>query len=232
MWEAAGVAAALAGGMAWSVRGRAAQVWGPSVWRGPRERKAIALTFDDGPSESTPRVLELLARHEAKATFFACGMHVRRLPEIARAIVDAGHEIGNHTESHAALYLKSAAFMEREIAAAQVTIEEVTGRRPELFRATYGCRWPGLRAAQKRHGLLGVMWTVIGRDWRWPGERVAERILHATEPGAIVCLHDGRESAVRPEIGATMKALAIALPTWRERGYKIVTVSELLCPTK
>ena len=72
--------------LAWAVRGRSAAVFGPSVWRGPRDRRALALTFDDGPSESTPEILEILARHGVPATFFQCGANVERLPEIARAV--------------------------------------------------------------------------------------------------------------------------------------------------
>src|SRR4051812_34693810 len=86
--------------MAWAVRGRSSSLLAPSVWRGPAHRRAIALTFDDGPSEATPRLLAILAAHNVRATFFLCGANVRRLPEIARAIRRAGHELGNHTDTH------------------------------------------------------------------------------------------------------------------------------------
>src|SRR5215471_16707317 len=92
--------AAAVAGAAWAVRGRSSAVFAPSIWRGPRDRRAIALTFDDGPSESTPALLELLARQNVPATFFQCGANIERLPHIARAVSDAGHEIGNHTGSH------------------------------------------------------------------------------------------------------------------------------------
>src|ERR1700738_1083883 len=91
----AGVCAASAF-MAWAVRGRSSSVFGPSVWRGPRDRRTVALTFDDGPSERTPRVLAPRARSGVPATFFQCGANVRRLPEVARAVRGAGHLIGNH----------------------------------------------------------------------------------------------------------------------------------------
>ena len=95
-WLQAGAAAAACSGMAWAVRGRSSSVFGPSVWRGPRDRRAVALTFDDGPSEGTPQILEILERHRAPATFFQCGANVERLPEVARAVGQAGHAIGNH----------------------------------------------------------------------------------------------------------------------------------------
>src|ERR1700722_1001618 len=86
--------------MAWAVRGRSSAVFGRSLWRGPRARRQIALTFDDGPSESTPAILDALARHAVPATFFQCGANVERLPSIARAVHSAGHEIGNHIQTH------------------------------------------------------------------------------------------------------------------------------------
>src|SRR5437868_4694355 len=77
---------------AWCVRGRSSSVLAPSVWRGPRDRKAIALTFDDGPSESTPELCEVLEKNSARATFFQIGKHVERLPAVTKRVVEGGHE--------------------------------------------------------------------------------------------------------------------------------------------
>lgn len=217
--------------LAWAVRGRSSTLLADSVWRGPRSRRALALTFDDGPSESTPALLELLARHRAKATFFQCGHHARRLPALVRAVVDAGHEAGNHTDRHAALYLRSAAFIEQEIARAQDAIASAAGAAPRWFRAPYGARWFGLRDAQRRHGLTGAMWTAIGRDWTLPAAAIVRRLRRATRPGAILCLHDGRELAHEPDIANTLQAVAELLPWWEDKGYELLTVTELLCRT-
>lgn len=222
-----GALAAGAGLLAWGVRGRSAAWLAPSVWRGPAGRRAIALTFDDGPSESTPRLLELLERHKAKATFFVCGHHARRLPEVARAAVAAGHELGNHTDTHAALYLRGRAFIEDEVGRAQEAIESVTGVRPRLFRAPYGARWFGLRGVQEKYGLTGVMWTAIGSDWRLPGPLVAERMIDESKPGAVLCLHDGRELKHNPDISSTLEAVRRLLPVWADCGYELITVSEM-----
>src|SRR3569832_2035335 len=94
------VAAAAAASLAWAVRGRSAGVFGRSCWRGSRSRPSIALTFDDGPSEGTGQLLEVLERYGVPATFFQCGANVDRLPAAAREAAAAGHEIGNHTYSH------------------------------------------------------------------------------------------------------------------------------------
>jgi peptidoglycan/xylan/chitin deacetylase (PgdA/CDA1 family) len=215
---------------AWAVRGRSSQVFGASSWRGTGERRSVALTFDDGPSESTPELLELLDRFGVKATFFQVGSHVRRLPDIARSVSASGHEIGNHTDHHARLWLRLPAFLDREISGAQATLEQVHGKPPCLFRAPYGVRWPGLSAIQQKHGLLGVMWTILGRDWRLPAVQAAPFIRRHAQPGAIVCLHDGRELAIRPDIRETIETVRLLIPSMLEVGYSFETVSSILCP--
>lgn len=229
--------AALAGGvaaaawMAWAVRGRSSSVFGPSVWRGPSNRPAIALTFDDGPSEATPWVLELLARHNVPATFFQCGLSVQRLPDIARAVRAAGHEIGNHSHTHPLFCFHSAAFILQDFARAQQTIQQVTGFSPQLLRAPFGVRWFGFRAAQRRLRLLAVMWTQIGYDWKLKADTIVTRMLPAVRNGAILCLHDGRELQIRPDISQTVAAVDRLIPRLQDRGYQFETVSQLLCPT-
>jgi peptidoglycan/xylan/chitin deacetylase (PgdA/CDA1 family) len=231
LWLGAAPAAGVAW-FSWAVRGRTSQVFAPSVHRGARDRQSVALTFDDGPSESTPQLLEVLAREGVPATFFFCGRNVRRLPEAAREAAAAGHEIGNHTENHARLWLRSGAFVREEVMGGQRTIEEICGVTPRWFRAPYGVRWPGLAAAQREAGLTGVMWTVIGRDWKLSSEGIAERLLGGACGGAILCLHDGRGVMPDPDIAQTLQAVRRVIPALRDRGYHFETVSQILCPTK
>ena len=193
-------------------------------------RPALALTFDDGPSESTPALLEILAEQNVPATFFMCGKNVRRCPKIARQVVAAGHEVGNHTDSHPRLCLRSPEFIFGEMALAQETILQVTGVAPKLFRAPYGARWFGVRSAQQRLGLLGVMWTVIGRDWKWPSPRISRLLLSRASNGAILCLHDGRETRRRSDIRSTLEAVETVVPALKHRGFQFETVSQILCP--
>ena len=226
---AVGSAAAVAA-MAWAVRGRSSSVFGPSAWRGPRGRRSVALTFDDGPSESTPQVLEILARFGVTATFFQCGANVERLPEVARQVARAGHEIGNHSYAHPLYCLHSPRAIGEDLERAQRIIESAAGVRPAWFRAPFGVRWFGLREAQRRLGLGGVMWTAIGYDWSLVAGRVTERLLSRTTNGAILCLHDGRELRERPDVEATIEAVRRIIPRILERGYQFQTVSRLLCP--
>jgi peptidoglycan/xylan/chitin deacetylase (PgdA/CDA1 family) len=206
-------------------------MFAPSVWRGAADRCAIALTLDDGPSGSTPRLLEVLAREGAQATFFQCGANAARLPGIARQVAEAGHEIGNHSHSHPRFYLRSAAFMEREMTRAQAVIEDATGRAPALFRVPFGARWFGLGGVQKRLRLQGVMWTAIALDWKLSAGAIVRRLLGAAENGAIFCLHDGRELQPQPDVQDTLEAISRLIPELRARGFHFETVSQILCPT-
>jgi peptidoglycan/xylan/chitin deacetylase (PgdA/CDA1 family) len=226
---AAGVCAA-AGFMAWAVRGRSSAVFGPSVWRGPRDRRTVALTFDDGPSETTPRILEILARYNVPATFFQIGANVERLPAIARGVRDAGHSIGNHSYTHPLFSLRNARFIEQELRQAQQAIEEHTGTRPLWFRAPYGVRWFGVGEAQRRLRLLGVMWTVIGYDWKLGAGAIVKRVAGGVSNGAIICLHDARELRVQPEIGETVEAVRRLVPLLLDQGYTFETIGRLICP--
>ena len=214
-------------------------MWGRCVYRGPGLRRSLALTFDDGPSEGSLRLLEYLAAEGIRATFFQCGKNVERHPQIAREIRDAGHEIGNHTYSHARLfprlgrrlYWPTPALMAREIARAQKVIQDEVGVAPRLFRAPYGLRWWGLDAAQKQFDLLGVMWTVIGHDWEWQADRVVRLVLRKAGPGGIVCLHDGRDIQPSPDVSEMLKAVREIVPVLKGEGFGFETVSELLLPT-
>jgi peptidoglycan/xylan/chitin deacetylase (PgdA/CDA1 family) len=226
---ASGVAAATAF-MGYAVRGRSSSLFGESYYHGDRNRPALALTFDDGPSETTPILLKALEHYRVPATFFMCGENVRRCPDVAREVAARGHELGNHTDSHPRLYFKSPQFIYRQMARAQETIQEVTGAKPRWFRAPYGVRWFGVAQAQQLLGLRGVMWTVIGRDWRWPAAQVSERVLNSAANGAIVCLHDGRGVRPKPDIGATIEAVECIVPRLQERGFQFLTLTQILCP--
>jgi peptidoglycan/xylan/chitin deacetylase (PgdA/CDA1 family) len=222
--------AGAAGLAAWAVRGRSSTLLARSYWEGTRTRPSIALTFDDGPSESTPDLLEELERWNVRATFFQCGANVRRLPEIAAMVLECGHEIGNHSDLHPHFQFRSRKFIQADLAAAQRTFQEVLNYKPKLFRPPFGIRWFGMGAAQKKLGLTGVMWSCIGLDWRLGSSAIAARCLDAARSGAIYCLHDGRELQVRPNVRPSIEAAKRIIPELIDRGYEFETVSELLSP--
>ena len=230
MWIPVPIAAGCAF-MAWAVRGRSSAVFAPNLWRGPSGTRSLALTFDDGPSESTPEILEILAQYRVPATFFMCGANVDRLPAVARAVADDGHEIGNHSYAHPYLFLKTPAGIRSDLARAQRSIADHTGVTPRWLRAPFGVRWFGLRRAQAELGLTGVMWTAIGYDWELGADEVTARMAAKAANGSILCLHDGRELRVRPDTGATVEAVRRLVPLLLDQGYKLETVTRLLCPT-
>ena len=227
----AGALAAGVGGMTWAVRGRSSQVFGPSVWRGRPGRKAIALTFDDGPSPATPRILDILAGFNIPATFFQCGENVLRAPELSRAVCDGPHEIGNHSYTHPNFALRRPPYIVGEFLRAQSAIAEATSRTPILMRPPFGVRWFGFREMQARLGLMCVMWSVIGLDWKLAAPRIAERVLSRARDGAIICLHDGRGTLKDPDARPTIEAVRRIVPALLEKGYHFETVSQLVCRT-
>ncbi len=203
------------------------QNWGRGFHRGPRNQRRITLTFDDGPSESTPGVLAVLEHYGIQADFFCCGANVERLPEITRATAAAGHEIGNHTYFHPALLAYGEDRVRRELEDTQNVIEDTIGRRPALFRPPYGVRAPSLARIQPALGLTAVLWSVIGWDWQFPTERIVRRVLGGVDQGGIICLHDGETTDLRADRRETIAALPRIIETLRDDGYSFVTAGEM-----
>ena len=199
-----------------------------ALWHGPPDQRRIALTFDDGPSPSTPALLDLLDRHHAQATFFECGANIRRYPHLTREVAARGHELGNHTDTHPNLFWMSNAAREPEIRRTQDALAEAAAVRVPWFRPPYGYHGPGLTSLLRRLGLRSVLWTTIAHDWIDPPDRIAARLLAGARPGAIFCLHDGRALAPDPDVSAMLAALAQVLPRLRDQGFEFVTLREFV----
>ncbi len=227
MVEMAAAVAGIGGAMFYAVGAPTSQVFGPALVRRAPGAGRLALTFDDGPSESTPAVLEALARHGARATFFFCGANVLRLPEIARRAAAEGHQMGNHTYGHPRLFLRTRRQIAKEIGDTQQAIEQVTGSRPELFRPPYGIRWFGLYPALRQHQLRAVMWSACVFDWSRPADQVEAGLRTKAADGAVVLLHDGDGTAPGDRRAGTARAVDRVLPFLADRGLRCVTVSEL-----
>ncbi len=191
--------------------------------RGPRDRRAISLTFDDGPDpENTPRVLDALARHGAKATFFLVGKRALASPEIVRRIAREGHALGHHSFHHADPERTSARVLAAESERTAGLIEAITGTRPTLFRPPHGKLSVAKLACSWWQRQTIVLWNVDPKDF---AERTAEATLARLRaqpfaPGDIVLLHDTNERAP-----AVVDAL---VPHVRGAGLDLVTVPEWL----
>ena len=182
MWPMMAAAAATFSGFMYYAAGvPSSQVFGPSLVRARGASGRVALTLDDGPSESTPAFLDILAEFGARATFFQVGANAQRLPEVARRVAADGHEIGNHTEKHPRFYLCTPGEIASEIESCQRSLEAVHGRRPTLFRPPFGARWFGMYPALRRAGLKSVMWSVSGRDWERRSDWVAQQVITMAE---------------------------------------------------
>lgn len=232
MWaELAAAAAGTSGVMYYAAGVPSSQLFGPALVSGGRQERdaRVALTFDDGPSESTPEILEILREHGAKATFFQVGRNAERLPELARQVAREGHEIGSHTHSHPRFYLCTPWQVSTEIGRGQQALSEVHGLSPRLFRPPYGVRWFGMFPALERLGLRAVMWSVSSGDWKQPAEWVAGRVLSYVSDGDVVLMHDGDTTVPGDRRRETARALRSILATFAARKIRAVTVSELFC---
>lgn len=201
---------------------------GPTYWRGCRDRNAVALTFDDGPSPDTERILDVLGAHEVRATFFMVGREVESFPGIAQRVVAEGHEVGNHSYSHPSYLFQSAAETQNQIRRAQSVIAETIGVRPLIARPPYGVRTLAYFRVTRDLGLQTVQWEVAGFDWRRITPRqIAENVLRKTRPGSIILLHDG-DSEGKGSRKNTVEALPLIIEGLRDRDLQIAPLSQLL----
>jgi peptidoglycan/xylan/chitin deacetylase (PgdA/CDA1 family) len=203
---------------------------GPTIWRGNPTRPLVALTFDDGPSEDTPRILDVLEESGVRAAFFMIGRQVARYPELARRIVAGGHEVGNHSYSHPIFLYRTARQTRDELARTQEIIADVTSARPVWSRPPCGVRSRKYFAAAHELGLRTVQWTVAGFDWkRHASSRIAADVLSGVGAGAIVLLHDGdsRGLARRRETAAS---LPLILEGLRAKELRACALTALVDP--
>jgi len=157
------------------------------------QRNEIAITFDDGPDPVvTPKVLELLKRYEARATFFAIGKKVSQAPELLQEIHDRGHVVGNHSFSHHQLFgFFSSRKVQREIEATNDIIDQVIGRKPLLFRPPFGVSNPLIARAVSTADMNVIGWNIRSLDTvQSSPEKVLARIIKRLRPGSVVLLHD------------------------------------------
>jgi peptidoglycan-N-acetylglucosamine deacetylase len=193
-------------------------------------QKVLALSFDDGPNDPwTMKLLEVLAKHNVAATFFMVGRYVRERPEIARAVFQAGHAVGNHAFSHPNLIFAGGVRLRQELGETSKAIEEATGERPFLFRPPFGGRRPGTFGVVRGMEMFPVMWRVTCYDWSAKSHQ--EILKHARRQiagGEVVLLHDGGHLRMGEDRSATVRATDELIGEYKNRGFAFVTVPEMM----
>ncbi|UCH34164.1 MAG: polysaccharide deacetylase family protein [Armatimonadota bacterium] len=193
----------------------------------------IALTFDDGPSrEWTPAILDTLQLHDVAATFFVVGEQARKHPDLLLRAAAQGHCIGSHADRHTNLTLLTTDGVLQQVDAATKAATSATGRATRLFRPPYGSYDRRLIELLDRRGLTMVLWSVDAMDW-WlrDADRIARRVTPRLFPGCIILLHDARGDRLRvgsSDRAATVEALPQLIAGARARGYRFVTIKEML----
>ena len=184
--------------------------------------KCVALTFDDGPTPFTDRLLTVLNDADAKATFFMIGNKVAANPAGAKRVADAGMEIGNHTWEHPNMTTIPAADLPAQLAKAQDAIAAATGQTPKLWRPAGGLTNDAVNTVAAKTGLAGILWDVIPFDWINDSNTAATRYMLMTQikPGSVVLFHDTYSS--------TVDLVHQFIPVLQANGYHLVTVSQLL----
>jgi peptidoglycan/xylan/chitin deacetylase (PgdA/CDA1 family) len=188
-----------------------------------------ALTFDDGPSAvDTPRVLDLLARHDARATFFTLARHVERRPELVRRMVAEGHEVALHGDLHLPLLVLPPALIRREIERSAAAVRRAASVSARHFRPPFGLMLPSQARFVQQLGYTPVLGDVYPEDTRRPGvRRIVERVTPRLSAGSILILHDGSPIGWQGR-GQTVEALAIILGHMASRALRGVSVEGLL----
>lgn len=228
----AAVAALAAGGYLYAGMAPQSQFFGRTLVAG-NDPDEFALTYDDGPNDAcTESILEILARHEIRATFFVIGRFAKERVALIRRVRAAGHIIGNHTWTHPVLLFQPPARVREELSATSRALEDALGERVAYFRPPHGARRPDVLKVARELGMIPVLWNAMGYDWR---PTTPEQIMANLETGirrnrrrghgSNLLLHDGGQAGIGQDRTHTVAATAALLDTWREK-VRFVTVAD------
>ena len=201
---------------------RTFQLFGGLTYEAETGEKIIALTFDDGPTKNVNQLLPLLDEYNAKSTFFLIGNEIEKHPEEAKKLVEAGHQIGNHTYSHKRMVLKSPSFIEQEIEKTDELIRSI-GYQGEIdFRPPYGKKFVGLPYYLNKTNRETIMWSLDPETYYRNVDEKINYVMENIQPGSIILLHP-----MYDQTGGTMQVVETILKELTKEGYRFVTVDEL-----
>ncbi|MHB8302263.1 MAG: polysaccharide deacetylase family protein [Acidobacteriaceae bacterium] len=230
-------AALVAGGYAYAAMWPTSQIFGSCVVA-PKRPGQIALTFDDGPNDpDTLRLLDVLARHRVRATFFMIGRFVRQRPDIARAVATAGHLIGNHTMTHPLLPTVSPSRVRQQLRDCNAALEDALGQPVRWFRPPHGGRRPDVLRTARELGLTPVMWNAMGQDWKPTTPQAVEqnilRGFHGNQRRGYATnalLHDGGQQSIGQNRRHTIAATDSLISHWKDDFAHRGQVCEFVTP--
>lgn len=203
---------------------RATSQWfGPVVTEFEPQGQQAWLTIDDGPTDDTDQILAILSHAGARATFFLIGQRARQRPDLVRKIVEQGHSIGNHSDTHpsASFWCLPRNRIREEIDRCTATLQEITGKKPELFRTPVGMKNFFVHPLLDERHIPLVAWSARGFDGVVTNpEKVAARILPSVSPGTIIMMHQGRFGSDHTH--ASVEAIELVVVQLKSRGYKLV----------
>ncbi len=223
-------AAAAASALGYQTMSPTGQWYGRTFAKGIHGSKQLALTYDDGPNDPyTYKLLEVLEKYSIHATFFMIGEFVRQRPEIARAVAQAGHVIGNHTFEHPRLIFASEAQTRKQLVDCRNALNDAIGEHSNLFRPPFGGRRPATLRIARHLELETVMWNVPSYDWKARSAAVIEeKVARQIRGGDVILLHDGQHRAFGADRGQTVIATGNLIRRLKESGYEFVTVPEMM----
>ena len=224
----AGAAAAVTAG--YNTMAPRSQLYGRTFIGDRPGSRRFALTFDDGPNDPhTLHLLDHLARHNVRATFFMIGTFVEQRPDIVRAVAEAGHAIGNHTFTHPNLIFRHERDVGREIQDCERALNHAGVAHAKLFRPPHGGRTPAVLRTVRRLGYEPVMWSVSGWDWKpHSPEKIAGLVHRQLRGGDVILLHDGSHQCMGADRSASVRATDLLLQRYLGEGYQFVTIPEML----
>lgn len=221
-----------AGGCVYAALDPRSQIFGRTIVAG-RDRAEFALTYDDGPNDRwTAELLDLLARHSVRATFFLIGKYVKQRPKLVREIQAAGHLIGNHTVTHPWMVIEGSQKVREELAGCNAALEDVLGTPVRFFRPPHGARRPDVLHTARELGLTAVLWNAMGFDWRThaTAEVIADHLERGIRRnrqngrGSNLLLHDGGHLALGADRSQSIDATRLILERYPQGQVYYVTV--------
>lgn len=207
------------------------QLYGRTFANGDPIRREMAFTFDDGPNDPhTLHLLEVLAKHRVRATFFMIGRYVKQHPEIAAAVAREGHSIGNHTFTHPNLIFRTVSQVRSEITACEGALDDAVDQAHlPIFRPPWGARTPFVLRTVREMGMTPIMWGVTGYDWNASSAAdIKNDVARQIRGGSIVLLHDGGHKHMGVDRAFTVQAVDDMLHKYKEEGYVFRTIPEMM----